>query len=57
VQWIERLPAIVHVPRPTGRMLGRRLLSLADGLAQLTSRRDERAVPEGPMDQRETPPG
>lgn len=41
VQWTGDLPAVEPVPRTTSRMLGRRLLSLAEGLAHLIERHDE----------------
>lgn len=42
VQWTEALPHSEPAGRTTGRLLGRRLLSLAEGLAHLVERQDER---------------
>lgn len=39
VQWVGELPDVEPPPRATSRMLGRRLLSLAEGLAHLIERR------------------
>ncbi len=41
VQWTGELPTVETVPRTTSRMLSRRLLSLAEGLAHLIERHDE----------------
>jgi hypothetical protein len=47
VQWTGELPAQPPVPRTTSRMLGRRLLSLAEGLAQLIDRHGEDRSDDG----------
>ena len=38
VQWTGELPAVGPAPRTTSRMLGRRLMSLAEGLVHLLER-------------------
>ncbi len=38
VQWTRQLPVVGPLPRTTSRMLGRRLLSLAEGLLHLVER-------------------
>lgn len=43
VQWSEEIPDLGPVQRVTSRMLGRRLLSLAESLAHLIDRHDEPA--------------
>lgn len=51
VQWAGELPAVETVSRMTSRMLSRRLLSLAEGLAHLIERQDEeRSQSDGELD-------
>jgi hypothetical protein len=45
VQWSEELAPIEPPGRVTSRVLTRRLLSIAEGLAQLLDRHDERSEP------------
>jgi hypothetical protein len=47
VQWTDALPAPEPAPRVTSKMLGRRLLSIAEGLAHLIERHDESANGDG----------
>ncbi len=50
VQWTGELPAVGPVPRTTSRMLGRRLLTLAEGLAHLIDRHDDEEPADGELD-------
>jgi hypothetical protein len=50
VQWTRELPVVEPAPRTTSRMLGRRLLSLAEGLAHLIERHDEEESADGELD-------
>ncbi len=49
VQWTGELPVFGPVPRTTGRMLGRRLLSLAEGLVHLVERHGGEDSGEGDL--------
>ncbi len=57
VRWIGEVPAVEPAPRATSRMVGRRLLSLAEELAHLMEHRDGGSKPSTPLPERETPPG
>ena len=50
VQWARELPELAPVARTTSRMLGRRLLSLAEGLAHLIERHDGEESSDGEAD-------
>lgn len=47
VPWVDAVPAGEPSARVTSRMLGRRLLSLADGVARLIERHDDPSDPKG----------
>ena len=46
VQWVAEVASLEPAPRVTSRMLGRRLLSLAEGLSHLIERQEEPAAAE-----------
>ncbi len=51
VQWTGDLPAVEPAVRTTSRMLGRRLLSLAEGIAHLIERHGDDASPGADPDE------
>ncbi len=50
VQWTGELPEVEPAVRTTSRMLGRRLLSLAEGIAHLIERHGDDAPPDADRD-------